>query len=134
MQATCGVRAAGRFPTCFSPNDFFISGALAGYLPLKRQAAVACRAGRIDRPGLFSVLRNEMAERLSLPVLPMRETVVFPGVAVPISAGRPGTLEAIEQVLEGDRRLFAVCQRENVDEPTPELLYEMGVIVTVLRV
>jgi hypothetical protein len=34
----------------------------------------------------------EMAERLKLPVLPMRETVVFPGVAVPISAGRPGTL------------------------------------------
>ena len=75
-----------------------------------------------------------MAERLNLPVLPMRETVVFPGVAVPISAGRPGTLEAIEKVLEGDRRLFAVCQRENVDEPTAELLYEMGVIVKVLQV
>ena len=75
-----------------------------------------------------------MAERMSLPVLPMRETVVFPGVALPISAGRPGTLEAIEKVLEGDRRLFAVCQRENADEPTAELLYEMGVIVRVLQV
>jgi ATP-dependent Lon protease len=75
-----------------------------------------------------------MAERLKLPVLPMRETVVFPGVAVPISAGRPGTLEAVEKVLEGDRRLFAVCQRENVDEPTAEVLYEMGVIVRILQV
>ena len=75
-----------------------------------------------------------MAERLTLPVLPMRETVVFPGVTVPISAGRPGTLEAIEQVLEGDRRLFAVCQRENADEPTAEILYEMGVVVRVLQV
>jgi ATP-dependent Lon protease len=75
-----------------------------------------------------------MAERLKLPVLPMRETVVFPGVAVPISAGRPGTLEAIEKVLEGDRRLFAVCQRENVDEPTAAVLYEMGVVVRVLQV
>jgi ATP-dependent Lon protease len=75
-----------------------------------------------------------MAERLRLPVLPMRETVVFPGVAVPISAGRPGTLEAIEKVLEGDRRLFAVCQRDNVDEPTADVLYEMGVIVRVLQV
>jgi len=76
-----------------------------------------------------------MAERLRLPVLPMRETVVFPGVALPISAGRPGTLEAIEQVLEGDQRqLFAVCQRENVDEPEPEVLYEMGVIVRIVQV
>jgi ATP-dependent Lon protease len=75
-----------------------------------------------------------MAERLQLPVLPMRETVVFPGVAVPISAGRPGTLEAVEKVLEGDRRLFAVCQRENVDEPTAEVLFEMGVVVRILQV
>src|SRR5690606_41169433 len=75
-----------------------------------------------------------MAERLNLPVLPMRETVVFPGVAVPISAGRPGTLEAIEKVLEGDRRLFPVCQRENVDEATPGVLYEYGVIVRVMQV
>jgi ATP-dependent Lon protease len=64
----------------------------------------------------------------------MRETVVFPGVAVPISAGRPGTLEAVEKVLEGDRRLFAVCQRENVDEPTADVLFEMGVIVRILQV
>jgi ATP-dependent Lon protease len=75
-----------------------------------------------------------MAERLQLPVLPMRETVVFPGVALPIAAGRPGTLEAVEKVLDGDRRLFAVCQRENVDEATPEVLFEMGVIVRILQV
>jgi ATP-dependent Lon protease len=64
----------------------------------------------------------------------MRETVVFPGVALPISAGRPGTLEAIEKVLEGDRLLFAVCQRENVDDAVPEVLYEMGVVVRVAQV
>jgi ATP-dependent Lon protease len=75
-----------------------------------------------------------MAERTKLPVLPMRETVVYPGVAVPISAGRAGTLEAVEKVLEGERRLFAVCQRENVDEPTASVLYEMGVIVRILQV
>jgi ATP-dependent Lon protease len=75
-----------------------------------------------------------MAERMKLPVLPMRETVVYPGVAVPISAGRPGTLEAVEKVLEGERRLFAVCQRDNVDEPTASVLYEMGVIVRILQV
>ncbi|MGQ0814058.1 MAG: endopeptidase La [Gemmatimonadota bacterium] len=75
-----------------------------------------------------------MGKRLTLPVLPMRDTVVFPGVAVPISAGRPGTVEAIEKALQADRRLFAVCQRENVDDVAPENLYEMGIIVRILQV
>src|SRR5512138_2184018 len=75
-----------------------------------------------------------MSKRITLPVLPMRDTVVFPGVAVPISAGRPGTVEAIEKALQADRRLFAVCQRENVDDVEAANLFEMGVIVRVLQV
>jgi ATP-dependent Lon protease len=77
---------------------------------------------------------SQMGKRIPLPVLPMRDTVVFPGVAVPISAGRPGTIEAIEKALQSDRRLFAVCQRENVDDVEAENLFEMGVIVRILQV
>src|SRR5271165_3490129 len=69
-----------------------------------------------------------MAERRSLPVLPLRGTTIFPGITVPIGVGRPGTLRAIETALKGDRLIFAVAQRENVDEPAPEQLYTMGVI------
>ncbi|HWV57574.1 MAG TPA: endopeptidase La [Longimicrobiales bacterium] len=74
-----------------------------------------------------------MTDQITLPVLPLRETVVFPGVAVPISAGRAGTIEAIQKAMDGDRRLFAVCQRENVDDVTPEVLYHVGVIVRVVQ-
>jgi ATP-dependent Lon protease len=74
-----------------------------------------------------------MGDRIRLPVLPLRETVVFPGVAVPISAGRPGTVEAIQRALDGDRRMFAVCQRENDDDATPEILYDFGVIIRVVQ-
>jgi ATP-dependent Lon protease len=74
-----------------------------------------------------------MGDRIRLPVLPLRETVVFPGVAVPISAGRPGTIEAIQTALDGDRRMFAVCQRENDDDATPEILYDFGVIIRVVQ-
>ena len=74
-----------------------------------------------------------MGERYRLPVLPLRDTVVYPGVAVPISAGRPGTVEAVQEALEGDRRLFAVAQRENVDEPTPEILYNVGTVVRIIQ-
>ncbi len=70
---------------------------------------------------------------MTLPVLPLRDTVVYPGVAVPISAGRPGTVEAVQEALEGDRRLFAVAQRENVDDPTPEYLYSVGTVVRIIQ-
>jgi ATP-dependent Lon protease len=76
---------------------------------------------------------KSMGDRIRLPVLPLRETVVFPGVAVPISAGRPGTVEAIQRALEGDRRMFAVCQRENEDDASPEILYDFGVIIRVVQ-
>ncbi|HEX6938670.1 MAG TPA: endopeptidase La [Longimicrobiales bacterium] len=76
-----------------------------------------------------------MAERLKLPVLPLRETVVFPGVAVPISAGRPGTVEAIQAAMDSkDRLMFAVCQRENVDDVDPGVLYATGVVVRIVQV
>jgi ATP-dependent Lon protease len=74
-----------------------------------------------------------MAERFTLPVLPLRDTVVYPGVAVPISAGRPGTVEAVQEALDGDRRLFAVAPRENVDDPTPEYLYSIGTVVRIIQ-
>src|SRR5215213_5678506 len=72
-----------------------------------------------------------MATRQTLPVLPLRGTVIFPGLTAPIAAGRPGTLRAIEAALRGDRLVFAVAQRDNADEPTPEILYSMGVIARI---
>ena len=73
--------------------------------------------------GVNSQLEELMSERLTLPVLPLREIVLFPGVSTPIGAGRPTTLRGIEAALKGDSRLiFAVSQRENVDHVTPGVL------------
>src|SRR5690606_18500813 len=99
-----------------------------------------CSCGASSRGGLPgrrspTERRSCMAERLMLPVLPLRETVVFPGTTIPISAGRPGTVEAIQAALETkDRLMFAVCQRENVDEAEPEVLYGTGVVVRIVQV
>ncbi len=76
-----------------------------------------------------------MSERLTLPVLPLREIVLFPGVSTPIGAGRPTTLRAIEAALKGDSRLiFAVSQRENVDHVTPSVLYTTGTIAKISQI
>ena len=74
-----------------------------------------------------------MSRRFSLPVLPLRDTVVYPGVAVPISAGRLGTVEAVQEALDGDRRLFAVAQNQNQDDPDPQILYAVGTIVRIIQ-
>src|SRR5213075_1394652 len=63
-----------------------------------------------------------MAQRQTLPVLPLRGTVIFPGLTQPIAAGRPSTLRAIEAALKGDRLCFAVAQRDNTEEPTATAL------------
>ncbi len=73
-----------------------------------------------------------MAERLTLPVLPLREVVLFPGVTAPIGAGRPATLRAIEAALaQPERLVFAVSQRQNVESVTPEVLYTIGTIARI---
>ena len=74
-----------------------------------------------------------MNRNLSLPVLPLRDTVVYPGVAVPISAGRPGTVEAVQEALDDDRRLFAVAQHENQEDPDPQILYAVGTVVRIIQ-
>jgi ATP-dependent Lon protease len=76
-----------------------------------------------------------MTDRLTLPVLPLREVVLFPGVTAPIGAGRPGTLKAIEAALaRPDRLVFAVTQRQNVEQVAPEGLYTIGTIARIGQV
>ena len=76
-----------------------------------------------------------MSDRMSLPVLPLRDAVLFPGVASPIGAGRPATLRAIEAALKNpDRKVFAVAQKENIDQVTPGVLYNTGTIARISQV
>src|SRR5689334_19670026 len=90
------------------------------------------RVGGLHYRPLFSFSElDNMATRQTLPVLPLRGTVIFPGLTAPIAAGRPGTLRAIEAALKGERLVFAVAQRDNTDEPTPDILYSMGVIARI---
>ena len=71
-------------------------------------------------------------KRHRLPVLPLRDMVLFPGVTAPIGAGRPGTLRAIEAALKReDRWIFAVTQREAGDAVQADGLYVTGTIARI---
>src|SRR3989449_610448 len=81
------------------------------------------------------MIGEPMSDRMSLPVLPLRDAVLFPGVATPIGAGRPATLRAIEAALKNpDRKVFAVAQKENVDQVTPGVLYSTGTIARISQI
>jgi ATP-dependent Lon protease len=76
-----------------------------------------------------------MSDRMTLPVLPLRDAVLFPGVSTPIGAGRPATLRAIEAAVKHEGRLiFAVAQKDNVEQVTPGLLYTTGTIARIGQV
>ena len=76
-----------------------------------------------------------LPQRLRLPVLPLRDVVLFPGITAPIGAGRPATLRAIETALKHeDRLIFGVSQRQNTDDVKPDGLYTMGTVARIGQV
>ena len=80
-------------------------------------------------------MSEALTERKRLPVLPLRDLVMFPGVTAPIGAGRPGTLRAIEAALKTeDRLIFAVSQIDNVEAVDPEVLHTMGTVAKIGQV
>jgi ATP-dependent Lon protease len=69
-----------------------------------------------------------------LPVLPLRDMVVFPGMVVPVLVGRPRSVFAIEESLRTEKRLLLLAQREpGQEDPSPEGLYEIGVEAEILQ-
>ncbi len=69
-----------------------------------------------------------------LPVLPLKDVVVFPYMLIPLLVGRPGSLAAIEAAAANDRWLFLVAQRDSaVQEPASADLHRVGVVARILQ-
>jgi len=70
-----------------------------------------------------------------VPLLPMREEIVFPGTNAPFFVGRQSSMDALDRALSGDREIFVVTQRDSsVENPKESDLYEIGVLGSVLQV
>src|SRR5918998_305459 len=75
-----------------------------------------------------------MSDTRILPVLPLRDIVVFPQMVVPLFVGRDKSVRALEEVMRGDKQILLATQRNSADdEPTPAAIYEVGVIANVLQ-
>ena len=74
-----------------------------------------------------------MGERYTLPVLPLRDIVVFPHMIVPF-VGREKSVRALEDVMKDDKQILLVAQKDaGMDDPTPDDIYRVGTIGTVLQ-
>ena len=70
----------------------------------------------------------------TLPVVPLRDVVVFPHMMMPFVIGRPSSTRALEHALLKDKRIFLAAQHDaSVDDPHPDDVYTMGCVATVVQ-
>src|ERR1700760_3106756 len=76
-----------------------------------------------------------MSEIKTLPILPLRDIVVFPHQPVPLFVGREKSVRALEEAMknEGKQILLATQKDKDDDDPTPDAIYDVGVVATVLQ-
>ena len=75
-----------------------------------------------------------MAEQKSLPVLPLRDIVVFPNMVAPLFVGRDKSVRALEEVGTENGQIMLIAQRDaGVDDPSEEDLYEVGTVASILQ-
>ena len=78
---------------------------------------------------------DSKTSKITLPLLPMREDIIYPGMTVPFFIGRKQSMEAVEEALKGDRRIFVVTQKDtSVEKPVQDDLFPVGTIGNVLQI
>jgi len=74
------------------------------------------------------------AERITLPLLPLRDVVVFPHMVIPLFVGRPKSIKALEVAMEAGRQIMLVAQKAaGKDEPKPDDMFEVGCVSSILQ-
>ena len=69
-----------------------------------------------------------------IPVLPLRDIVVFPKMVVPLFVGRKLSVNALNKVVADDKKILLITQKNSeVDNPTPENLYRVGTLAKILQ-
>lgn len=75
-----------------------------------------------------------MPEILELPILPIRNTVIFPVLAFPINVGRSKSIGAVERALEGNRKMAIFAQKDPSNEnPEEDDLFEVGSMIEIIK-
>lgn len=94
-----------------------------------------------DNPEFISLISPEEEEELTtedapdvLPILPLRNTVLFPGVVIPLTVGRDKSIKLIQDAFKGDKTIGVVAQKSaDVEDPSSEDLNAMGTLARIVK-
>ncbi|ENP0849390.1 endopeptidase La [Vibrio parahaemolyticus] len=76
----------------------------------------------------------ERSERIEIPVLPLRDVVVYPHMVIPLFVGREKSISCLETAMETNKQVLLVSQKQaDTDEPTVDDLFEVGTVATILQ-
>src|SRR5690606_1790468 len=90
----------------------------------------------------FPLMSSQDEEEMSkadipeiLPILPLRNTVLFPGVVIPITVGRDKSIKLVKEAYKGDRTIGVVSQKDmSIEEPTIEQLHKIGTVANIIKI
>lgn len=79
-------------------------------------------------------MTSERSERIDIPVLPLRDVVVYPHMVIPLFVGRDKSIRCLDAAMANDKSIMLVAQKEaSNDEPDPEDLFTVGTVASVLQ-
>ncbi len=80
------------------------------------------------------MFNREKGEAKRVPMMPVREMVIFPDMMHPFIVGREASVRALEEALAGDKKIFLVTQHDaSVDDPKPEEIYQVGTLANIVQ-
>lgn len=81
-----------------------------------------------------TVMTEESGKRQGIPVLPLRDVVVYPHMVIPLFVGREKSIRCLDAAMDNDKQVFLVAQKDaGVEEPSADDIYEVGAIATILQ-
>ncbi|QNS01659.1 MAG: endopeptidase La [Buchnera aphidicola (Pentalonia nigronervosa)] len=79
-------------------------------------------------------MNSERSERIKIPVLPLRDVVIYPHMVIPLFIGRKNSIKCIESAMNNDKKIMLIAQKEaSQDEPTVNDLFKIGTISSILQ-
>ena len=80
------------------------------------------------------MLTSNKPETRRLPMMPIRDVVIFPHMMTPFVVGRDASVRALEEALAGDKKIFLATQHDaSVDDPSPDEIYQVGTVANIVQ-
>jgi len=77
---------------------------------------------------------KDKPETKRLPMMPIRDVVIFPHMMTPFVVGRPSSVRALEEALAADKKIFLATQHDaSLDDPSPDQIFEVGTVVSIVQ-